>query len=303
MKYNCIVVLGPTACGKTRLACQLAHQFNGEIISADSRQVYKKLNIGTGKDLLEYRIGKKDIPYHLIDVCEPLKQFYLHDFISGVRNSFEDIRRRKKIPIICGGTGLYLDTLRKNFSLTQFGNNEVLRDELENQTREELLIRLRKFPEKYITHVDFNSKKRIIRAIEILDQKKLKAIIIEEELPYKPFYIGIKTSLQERRKNISLRLKHRIDNGLTDEVKDLLNLGITHERLQFLGLEYRFVSLYLQNMLNQKNFFTKLETAIHRYAKRQMTSFRKMEKEGVKINWVSEVNEATKLVSECFLEV
>lgn len=292
------MVLGATASGKTHLACELAYMLNGEIISADSRQVYKHLNIGTGKDLEEYEINGKKIPYHLIDIVEPGEQFYLHQFVEKLREAFVDIRSREKLPIICGGTGLYLDALRKDFSFTLIPENKNLRDELENFSKEELLLRLKKYPAKFIEHVDMNSKKRIIRGIEIAEffsttdtteknhQRNLLNLWQKKELPYNPYYIGISTDSDTRKKLISERLQKRLNNGLIEEAQDLLKSGLSHERLQLLGLEYKFVSNYLQNKISKEELFTQLQTAIFQFSKRQLTWFRKMEKEGVQIHWV-----------------
>lgn len=284
--YNCLVVLGPTASGKTRLACELAYSLNGEIISADSRQVYQHLNIGTGKDLQEYVIKGESIPHHLIDICEPTSQFYLNDFMLECEKAFRQIASEKKLPIICGGTGLYLDTLRKDFSFTQIKENFELRQSLAGLTKEELQLELKKFPAEKTSYVDKESKKRLIRAIEVAafvqqNPDKLKS----EKKPYQPYYIGIEVSPEERKKLISDRLLNRIDNGLIEEVQELLSRGLTHERLEFLGLEYKFASFYLRNEITKEELLQKLQTAILQFSKRQMTWFRKMEKEGVSINW------------------
>lgn len=287
INYNCIVVLGPTASGKTHLACQLAYELNGEIISADSRQVYKHLDIGTGKDLNEYRVNEKEIPHHLINIIEPQEQFYLHQFTVELKKSFDLICSKNKTPIICGGTGLYLDALRKDFSFTQIKENESLREKLEHLSKEELSARLKKYPSHLTGHIDLNSKKRIIRGIEIAEHFTKNGMALKQiELPYRPYYIGIDVDVELRKKQISERLALRLNQGLIEEVEKLLSSGITHERLQFFGLEYKFISLYLQNKLNKEELFTQLETAIFQFSKRQMTWFRKMEKEGVKINWV-----------------
>jgi len=285
--YNCIVVLGPTASGKTRLACQLASMMNGEIISADSRQVYKGLDIGTGKDLMEYVVNGKEIKYHVIDSMEAEQHYYLHDFVADLKQAFLAIQAKQKLPIICGGTGLYLDALRKDFSLTQIKENQELRAELENLSKEELLEQLKKFPESLTKQVDKDSKKRIIRGIEIASFLQLNPqALIKSELPYKPYYIGIQVDLEVRKSKISYRLKKRLEEGLIQEVQTLLHNGISHERLQFFGLEYKFVSQYILGQLSMEELISRLQTAIFQFAKRQMTWFRKMEKEGVQIHWV-----------------
>lgn len=291
-KYNCIAVLGTTASGKTKLACNLAYHLNlstghagGEIISADSRQVYRHLNIGTGKDLEEYIINGQNINYHLIDICEPGEQFFLHRFCEQLKNSFNLITNNNKLPIICGGTGLYIDALHKDFSYTQIKENEELRKLLEQKTKEELLIQLNNFPIELTEHVDINSKKRIIRGIEIAEYLTENEIQ-KKELPYKPLYIGIKTNVEERKQLISKRLLYRLDNGLVEEVEGLLQMGVTHERLKFLGLEYKFVSFYLLGTITKQELIEQLQTAIFQFAKRQQTWFNKLEKEGITINWI-----------------
>ena len=285
--HNCIVVLGATASGKTRLACRLAYHLGGEIISADSRQVYKQLDIGTGKDLDEYQMNGQLIPYHLINIVEPGEQFYLHQFIEQLEETFNNIRQRNKLPIICGGTGLYLDALRKDFSFTQIKENEILRAKLENLSKEELLKKLLDYPEELTTHVDTNSKKRIIRGIEIADYRaKNKLTDNKKKLPYQPLYIGIDISTEERKRRISERLKQRLNSGLVEEAETLIKNGISYQRLETLGLEYKFLSYFLQQKISKEELFTQLQTAIFQFSKRQLTWFRKMEKEGVKINWI-----------------
>jgi tRNA dimethylallyltransferase len=286
-KYNCIVILGPTASGKTKLACRLAYDLNGEIISADSRQVYKGLDIGTGKDLDEYVVNGKNIPYHLIDIREPGEQFFLHEFAQHCDTAFKEIRSKNKLPIICGGTGLYLDALRKDFSFTQVKENDVLREELEKLSQEELLRRLSELPKEYTQHTDIRSRKRIIRAFEVATfLQQHPGRISAEARPYLPYYIGIDVDLHERKEYIASRLLKRIEMNLIEEVESLLKGGLTHERLQFLGLEYKFTSLFLKGEISLPEFHEQLKTAIFQFAKRQMTWFRKMEKEGVTINWI-----------------
>ena len=297
--YNCIVILGPTACGKTHLACQLAYYLNGEIISADSRQVYKQLNIGTGKDLNEYIINGKQIQYHLIDIVEPEEQFYLHDFVRELKVAFDAITSKHMVPIICGGTGLYLDALRKDFSLTQVKENEALRKQLQELSKLELQKKIKSYSIKELAKVDINSTKRLIRAIEIAEHlKQSNQKLVPCSLPYKPYYIGINVSAEKRKELIYKRLVARINHGLIDEVEGLLQTGVTHERLQFLGLEYKFVSNYLQSKTSKDELVIQLCTAINQFSKRQMTWFRKMEKEGVKINWIEKEADVMGLAKE-----
>jgi tRNA dimethylallyltransferase len=297
--YNCIVVLGPTASGKTHLACQLAYYLNGEIISADSRQVYKHLDIGTGKDLNEYSVNGEKTHHYLIDVIEPEEQFYLHDFVRELNIAFNKTIARDKIPIICGGTGLYLDAIRKDFSLTQIKKNETLRKQLIELSKPELQKKFETYHFKELTQVDLNSTKRLIRAIEIAEHlKQSNQKLIPTSLPYKPYYIGIKVSIEKRKELIYKRLEARINHGLINEVESLLQKGITHERLQFLGLEYKFVSNYLQAKISKDELLIQLSTAINQFSKRQMTWFRKMEREGVKINWIEKEGDLMALLKE-----
>ncbi len=295
---NCVVVLGPTASGKTTLACELALQLNGEIISADSRQVYKRLDIGTGKDLSAYNVKGTQIPYHLIDVAEPGEQFFLHEFTAALKHSFEGIRDRNHLPVICGGTGLYLDALRKDYSLTQIPEDHELREHLSSLDKDELLVKLSRYPEKHIAQVDKTSVKRVIRGIEIAEYLSRNRMPDVAPLPYRPFYLGIKPDERTLYSNIQKRLNQRFDQGMIAEVEELLQRGISHERLQALGLEYRFISKYLLNELTGNEMKDKLLIAIRQYAKRQMTWFRKMEKEGVRIEWLSTSVVDEKLIKE-----
>lgn len=291
--------MGPTACGKTRFACRLAHAIDGEIISADSRQVYKGLDIGTGKDLSEYEINGKKIPHHLINLSEPGQQFYLHQFMQHLGHAFNDISARARWPIVCGGTGLYLDALRKDFSLTQIPENESLRNELKNLDKEELLIRLKRFPAQLTEKVDENSKKRIMRGIEIATYLQEHPRALQQQaLPYQPLYFGLDPGIEERKKRITARLKYRLENGMIEEAQGLLQTGISHFRLQQLGLEYKFLSLFLQHKISDEELFVQLQTAIFQFAKRQMTWFRRMEKEGVKINWLRSENDLQKAITD-----
>jgi tRNA dimethylallyltransferase len=277
--YDVVVVLGPTACGKTNFACQLAYTHDGEIISADSRQVYKQLNIGTGKDLDSYIVNGKKIPYHLIDIVEPQEQFYLHQYQGLLFKAIADITSRGKMPIICGGTGLYLSALYTSYELTAVPENLELRHELLLLNKEQLLLRLDSFPESTVAHVDRNSIKRIVRGIEVAEHLSQHQLNPKKLPKYKIKYLQLSITKEARNARISLRLKQRMENGLIEEAEGLLNQGLTHERLRFLGLEYKFLSEYLCDEYDKTLLFSKLETAIQQYAKRQMTWFRRMERE------------------------
>ncbi len=291
IKHNSVFIVGTTASGKTKLAVQLAYELNAEIISADSRQVYRGLDIGTGKDLNEYTFQGKKIPHHLIDVADVNDNFNLNDFLNQFVKSFQEIISKGKIPIVCGGTGLYFDAILKKHQFTSVPVNENLRKELEELSDEELQTKNPKF-------LPADTRKRLIRAIEIgryLASNKIEEIIFPE---INPMIIGIELSIDERRKKISERLKIRLENGLIDEVKHILDIGIPPKRLINLGLEYNFVTRYIQNELSYEEMFSQLEIAIFQFAKRQMTWFRKMEREGNKIHWVKDFEEAKNFIQK-----
>jgi len=285
-RYNSIIVLGPTASGKTKMAVQLAYTLQGEIVSIDSRQVYQKLDIGTGKDYADYVVNGVNIPYHLIDLVEPTQKFNVYDFLLAFNQSWDDLLQRKKLPVLCGGTGLYYDVLLKKNALVAVPVNENLRQELETKPKPELEKILRSYSNYNQYHFDFSTSKRLVRAIEIM------LYLEKNETPFtlfkdiKPLVIGTQTELEIRRKNISLRLEQRLNNGLIEEAEQLIQQGVSHEQLQYFGLEYKFLSLYLKGELSRADMQQKLETAIHQYARRQMTWFRKMEREGVNIHWI-----------------
>jgi len=287
--FNCIVVLGVTASGKTNFACKLAHELNGSIISADSRQVYKQLTIGTGKDLNEYNRNGNKINYYGIDVCDADKQFYLHNFCDLLLLSFNKITNDNKLPIICGGTGLYLDALVKNFELTQIPENYIIRSELKNKSKDDLIKLLANYNFENTLHVDKNSIKRLIRGIEVAEYLKSNTIT-KSILPYKPIYFGIKVNANESENLIKTRLISRLNNGLIEEVETVIKNNISFDRLLQLGIEYKFIAMYLQSKIDYQSLIIQLQTAIIKYSKRQLTWFKKIEKEGVIINWIKKEN-------------
>ena len=277
---------------------RLAAALNGAIISADSRQVYKKLNIGTGKDLFEYEVNGIKIPYYLIDVAEVDTHFHLYNFITHFFDAFKTIENQQQLPIICGGTGLYLDAILKKLELAAVPNNLELRAKIENLDKEELIEKLNSYvtkPEK----ADLSSHKRLVRAIEIAEYLNNTNIPKVPFVDLKPIIFALDLPTELRRNKISARLKYRLENGMIEEVQQLLQTGISHERLQFLGLEYQYISKYLLNEIYFDELFLKLETAIHQYAKRQMTWFRKMEREQKNIHWL----DATKNIEENLQEM
>ncbi|TDB66929.1 tRNA (adenosine(37)-N6)-dimethylallyltransferase MiaA [Arundinibacter roseus] len=283
-----IVLLGPTASGKTQLATQLAHRIGGEIISADSRQVYRHMTIGTGKDLSEYVVKGKSIPYHLIDILDPGEKYHVFQFQQDVAGLLPQIYQRKQVPILCGGTGLYIHSVLQNYGYTGIPVNEPLRQELETQEDDDLLKRFRSIPSSYSQLADVSTRKRLIRAIEIATWLLENSL---EDYPGTtlPEYtvFGLNPPVEVRRARISKRLHERLELGLIEEVDGLLKSGLTAAQLIYYGLEYKYVTEYLTGIMSLTEMTKKLETEIHRYAKRQMTYFRKMERDGIRIQWLS----------------
>ena len=281
-----ITILGPTASGKTPVAAHLAAEIGGEIISADSRQVYRRMDIGTGKDLADY--GK--IPYHLIDICEPGTKYNLFEYQQDFFDAYQDIQRRGAVPILCGGTGLYIEAVLKGYKLSPVPQNPVLRSSLEGKSLDELTKMLVELKARNGSHMhnktDVDSCQRAIRAIEI-ETYNLEHPMPRRELPpVDSLIIGIDIDRELRRQKITRRLKARLDEGMIDEVKRLLDEGIPAEDLIYYGLEYKFVTEYLTGKSSYDEMFQRLEIAIHQFAKRQMTWFRGMERRGFKINWI-----------------
>ena len=290
--YNLITILGTTATGKTTLACALANEIDSEIISADSRQVYRGMTIGTGKDLDDYLINGKQIPYHLIDIVDAGYKYNVFEFQRDFLSAFQTISQKNKIPILCGGTGLYIEAVLKGYKMIEVPTNQSLREHLESKTLEELTQILSTYKTLH-NRTDVDTIKRAIRAIEIADYYSNHT---EENTYYPPInslIIGIDISRDERRKRITVRLKKRFDEGMIDEVKNLLQKGISPEDLIYYGLEYKFITNFILGKLTYSELFSQLEIAIHQFAKRQMTWFRGMERRGFSIKWI-DVNTTTK---------
>lgn len=288
-----LVILGPTASGKTALAVQMARQLDGEILSADSRQVYRGMDIGTGKDLAEYSIGGAAVPYHLIDIVDAGDDYNVFRYQRDFDLALADVLRRGKTPIVCGGSGLYIEAALSPERMLPIPPNADLRAELDQLTDAQLLDRFRANPSPYTPLADTSTRKRLIRAIEIgtyLNAAEspvngpANVPALRRELP--PYrVIGLDPPVPIRRERISRRLRDRLQHGLIDEVRQLLDAGIPPEKLIFYGLEYKFVTEYVLGTLPYDAMVGQLETAIHQFAKRQMTFFRKLERDGLVIDW------------------
>ncbi len=282
---NLLVILGPTASGKTRLGVQLARVLDGEIISADSRQVYRGMDIGTGKDLAEYG----EVPYHLIDVAEPGDEFNVFVFQRLFLAAFADICRRGRLPVLVGGTGMYLDAVLRGYRLVEVAENPELRRILARLSLEELRDRLRRATPRLHNTTDLLERDRLVRAIEIAECENSRE---PEPLPeIRPVVLGMRLERDLLRRRITERLKARLDAGLVEEVARLHAAGIPWEQLEFYGLEYRFVALHLKGELSRNDMFQRLNSAIHDFAKRQETWFRRMERNGVVIHWLDGAGE------------
>jgi len=286
-KYNLIVILGPTASGKTRIAARLARDLASEIISADSRQVYRGMDLGTGKDTSEFLVDGVTIPCHLIDVVDTDHEFNLFEYQKMFYRSFLDISERGLIPIMAGGTGLYIEAVVKDYRMLEVPEDFSLRGELQKMDMDAMRERLFKSNPALHNTTDTQDKSRLVRAIEIAEHSKMHEFAEETEHPaIKPFIIGIRWERSVLRDRITARLKKRIDMGMIEEVKNLHNQGVNWEKLDSFGLEYRYVSRYLQGKMDFDEMFRELNTRIHQFSKRQMTWFRRMERQGIVINWV-----------------
>lgn len=285
-KYNLITVLGPTATGKTALAANLAAKIDGEIISGDSRQVYREMNIGTGKDYIDYLVDGVEVPFHLVDVEEPGRHYNVYRFQSDFVKIFGDIHSRGRFPVLCGGSGLYLEAVLKDYKLIQVPPNPELRKELEGKNLEELTGILRKLKPRLHNTTDVETDRRAIRAIEIEQYYLTNPDSNSSVSDIFSLNIGVKVEREVRRKRISQRLKQRLNEGMLEEVRRLLISGLMPEQLIYYGLEYKYLTLHLTGELSFQEMVEKLETAIHQFAKRQMTWFRGMEKRGTQIHWI-----------------
>lgn len=311
-EYNSVVVLGPTAVGKTAIGVQIALKYNGEIISADSRQTYKGLDIGSGKDLKEYSVSGKQIPFHLIDIVSLDKEYTVFHYQQDFYRVFPDILNRSALPVVVGGTGMYLDAIIRNYDLIDVPENKELRSSLEKKDLEELGKMYLSLRPDLHTKADLLERDRVVRGIEIALCKGEEARKIRERMiarpDIRPFIIGTTFDREKIRENIYRRLVERIDEGMIEEVENLHNQGVPYERLEKLGLEYRYCALYLQGKYETRDeMVEKLFISIRQFAKRQETWFRFMEKNGVKINWLPPVQDkqtridaALRLVEKAF---
>lgn len=284
ISHPLLVILGATASGKTKLAIELAKSLKTEIISADSRQVFKGMDIGTGKDLHEIKAA--DIPFHLIDIREAGENYNVNCFKEDFNKAFAEISNKMMLPILVGGTGMYIHSLLQDYQFTAVPINLALRLELDGLTKEQLTTSLRMYPEQLINHADLTSSKRLIRAIEVADFLQHHTLNKTDKPTLNPLVIGLVDHLEVRRTKIAERLDRRLKQGLIAEVEQLIANGVPPEMLTFYGLEYKYVTSYLSNEIDLQTLQERLTTAICQFAKRQMTFFRKMEKDGVKIHWL-----------------
>lgn len=286
MKSKIIAVVGPTACGKTRRGVALARRFNGEIVSADSRQIYRGMDIGTGKDLADYGT---DVPYHLIDIADPGHKYNLFEYLRDARNAIADIKARGKRPIVVGGTGMYVENLLKGIELPEVPANPALRESLRGKTLEELTAILAATKKLHNT-TDVDTVQRAVRAIEIETYYAAhpdEAAKAHNPVPADALIIGIDIDRENRRRLISERMRRRFDSeNMLDEVRSLLDSGVTPDDLIYYGLEYKYLTLHVIGRMSRADMERELEIAIHQFAKRQMTWFRGMERRGFRIHWL-----------------
>lgn len=283
--YDLITVLGPTASGKTRFAVLLADRLGAEIISGDSRQVYRRMDLGTGKDLDDYRIGDRSVPYHLIDIVEPGTKYNVFEYQRDFLEAYNDIRRRGRKAVLCGGTGLYIESVLRAYRLSPVPQNPELRERLADKSLEELTALLATYKSLHNT-TDVDTAQRAIRAIEIEEYYRQTPLDRRPFPKIESLTLGVDVSREVRRERISQRLRKRLDEGMCGEVERLLAEGIKPEDLIYYGLEYKYVTLYVTGQITFDEMAQQLEIAIHQFAKRQMTWFRGMERRGTPIHWI-----------------
>ena len=284
-KYNIITILGPTASGKTRIAACLADRVDGEVISADSRQVYTGMDLGTGKDLNDYKVEDRQIPCHLIDIADPGYEYNVYEYQRDFIKVFNEIHGRQKLPVLCGGSGLYLEAILKGYRLINVPVNRTLRKDLEGRSMDEMQKMLSAFkPLHNIT--DTEKRKRLVRAIEIEEYYSENPEVDSDFPELNTLVVGIKYDRESTRRRITGRLKQRLDEGMLAEAEALLASGLTYEQLMYYGLEYKYLALHLNGDLDYDTMFARLNTAIHQFAKRQMTWYRRMERNGISIRWL-----------------
>ena len=302
--YDLITILGPTASGKTALAVALAARMDTEIISADSRQVYRRMDIGTGKDLSEYTAGGKKVPYHLIDIAEPGTKYNVFLYQQDFLKAYQEIRSKGKIPVLCGGTGMYIEAVLRGYRLMPVPENPELREKLSGKSLDELAALLSAYKALHNT-TDVDTPKRAIRAIEIEEYYREHPVDARSFPSLSALTVGVDISRELRREKITCRLKQRLEEGMVDEVRGLLAGGVPADDLIYYGLEYKYVTLYVTGKMSYEDMFIRLETAIHQFAKRQMTWFRGMERRGIPVHWIDaslpaeeKVNRIMQLVGE-----
>lgn len=305
-KYNLITILGPTASGKTAVAARVASLLNGEVISADSRQVYRGMDLGTGKDYADYVVDGQTIPCHLIDIVDAGYEYNVYEYQKDFLKVFAEISTREKLPVMCGGSGLYLEAILKNYKLIRVPVNEPLRESLDDKLLWELSDILRGYKNYLHNQTDTESSKRALRAIEI-EEYIFTHPEIETGMPeINSLVVGVEFERTERRKRITGRLKQRLKDGMLDEVQRLLDSGLTPDQLTYYGLEYKYMTLHLTGKITYQEMFDGLNVAIHQFAKRQMTWFRKMEKQGIVIHWLDgymPMDEKIERVLEWYMEI
>jgi tRNA dimethylallyltransferase len=293
--YDLITILGPTASGKTRLATALAYDLNTEVISADSRQIYRSMNLGTGKDLADYIINGKQIPYHLIDIVKPGYKYNVFEYQRDFLKAYNTIKKKGKFPILCGGTGMYIEAVLKGYKLISVPENPELRSQLSGKSLKELTSILREYKTLH-NSTDVDTVKRAIRAIEIEEYYTANGCLQRDFPTLKSLIIGLDIDREIRRQRITARLRQRLEEGMIDEVKALLNNGVKPEDLIYYGLEYKYITLHIIGQLTYEEMFVRLEIAIHQFSKRHMTWFRGMERKGFIIHWVKRLEEIKELL-------